>query len=209
MPTTPRKIRDASGKPATITEQARRAQLITVTIDVIAAYGYAGCSLQRIADAAGITKAAVIYHFASKNAVIQAAYEDVIAALTEHMWTRLQAATSAAGMVEAYVESLIGYMGMHPGHVRVIVEALNNDTGIQDSPSSTARWTPLADLIDTAKNAGDYREDVDSQMLAIILGGAIDAVVAQSLADSTFDLNRATGAILDLLHRAASKPLLD
>lgn len=188
----------------TITEQARRAQLIAVTIDVIAEHGYAGCSLQRIADAAGITKAAVIYHFASKNLVIQAAYEAVIASLTEYMWIRMQAATSAAGTVDAYVISLIGYMDMNPRHVRMIVEALDNDTGIEDRPTSASRWKLLAGLIDTAKRAGSYREDVDSQMLAIILGGAIDAVVAQSLSDPAFDLNRATAVVLDILHRTAT-----
>jgi hypothetical protein len=44
---------------------------------------------------------------------------------------------------------------------------------------------------------------VDARTLAIVLGGAIDAVVAESLADRAYDLSAATGAILDMLHRFA------
>lgn len=188
----------------TFTERMRREQLVAVTIDVIARHGYAGCSLQRIADAAGITKAAVVYHFASKNAVIRAAYDAVIAALTAHVTERLTAAPTAGARVEAYVESVVEHMARHPGHVRVIVEALGdgNDTGIDDSPRSARRWVTLAQLVDAAVESGDYRADIDSRVLAIVLNGAIDAVVAESLEDPTFDLDRAAAAIVELLTSA-------
>jgi TetR/AcrR family transcriptional regulator len=55
-----------TGRTPTFTERARRTQLVEVTVGGVAAYGYAGCSLQRITDAASITKAAVIY-FATKD----------------------------------------------------------------------------------------------------------------------------------------------
>src|SRR5688572_8277878 len=173
VPSTPRTARDAAGRPPTFTEQARRAQLISVTIGLIAEHGYAGCSLQRIAESAGITKAAVIYHFATKNAVIRAAYDSVIADLTGHVGALIARAESPAAMVDAYVDGLIGYMAAHPDHVRLIVEALDDghDTGITDRPTSAARWRPVAALIDGAKDAGAYRPDVDARTLAIVLGG--------------------------------------
>jgi AcrR family transcriptional regulator len=191
----------------TLTEQARRAQLVNVTIDLIAIHGYASCSLQRIADAAGITKAAVIYHFASKNAVVRSAYEHVIASLTAHMQERIALAASPSDAVDAYVTSLMGYMAAHPSHVRVITESLDghHDTGIEDSPHSAARWKPLAAMIQAAVDDGGYRSDVDSRTLALMLNGAIDALVAESLTDAAFDLATATTAVLTMLHRTALK----
>jgi AcrR family transcriptional regulator len=205
VPTTPRAARDAAGRPPPFTEQARRAQLIAATIKLIAEHGYAGCSLQRIAESAGITKAAVIYHFATKNAVIRAAYDSVIGDLTGHVGALIARAESPSAMVDAYVHGLIGYMAAHPDHVRVIVEALDDshDTGIADRPASAARWRPVAALIDSAKDAGAYRPDVDSRTLAIVIGGAIDAVVAESLVDPAYDLSAAARAIVDMLHRTA------
>lgn len=94
----------------------------------------------------------------------------MITALTEHMSSRIQAATTPAGMVDAYLVSLISYMGAHPRQVRIIAEALDNDTGIEDRPTSAARWKPLADLSSTAQRAGNYAAGVDARMLAIILG---------------------------------------
>jgi AcrR family transcriptional regulator len=195
-----------SGNPRrgpTFTEQARRAQLVAVTVDLIARHGYQRCSLQRIADAAGITKAAVIYHFTSKDAVIRAAYDSVIDALVERVGAAVDAAATPAAAVEAYVRALLGHMAANPSHVRVLVEALDeqNDTGIGDRRSA-ARWQPLAALIDAAAASGEFRPDVDSRMLAIILGGAVDAVVAESLADPGFDLTAAAGAVLAIVDTA-------
>ena len=191
----------------TFTEQARRRQLVEVTIQLIARHGYAKCSLQRIAEAAGITKAAVIYHFASKQAVVRAAYDSVIAGLTAHVAEALAAAPTAGAAVDAYVRALIGYLADHPDHVRVIVESLDDahDTGIDDRPASAARWRPVAALVDAAKDAGVYRPDVDARTLAIMLGGAIDAVVAESLTDPAYDLGSAADAVVDLLHRYAER----
>lgn len=182
----------------TFVEQARRAQLIGVTVDLIARHGYRHCSLQRIADAAGITKAAVIYHFTSKDAVIRAAYESVISALTDRVGAAVDAAAGPAGAVDAYLRSMLDHMAEHPRHVRVIVEALDerNDTGIEDRPRSAARWQPLAALIDAAVASGEYRPDIDSRLLAIVLGGAVDAVVAEALTDPAFDLTAATATVL-------------
>jgi AcrR family transcriptional regulator len=196
--------RRAPARPLTFIEQARRAQLVEVTIRLIAEHGYAGCSLQRIAESAGITKAAVIYHFATKRAVIRAAYDAVIAGLTEHVGARIAQAASPAGQAEAYIRGLIGYLGAHPDQVRVIVEALDDDhdTGIPDRPHSPERWRPLADLIDAAAS----RHDVDSRTSAIMMSGAIDALVAEFLTDRSFDLDAAADAVVDLLRRTALRP---
>jgi AcrR family transcriptional regulator len=201
MPTIPRRVRQASGRPETPTEQARRAQLIAVTIAVIAEHGYARCSLQRIADAAGITKAAVIYHFATKQDVIRAAYAVVIEAMIAYVGEQIEAATTTPGRVEAYLSAMIGYLGAHPQHVRLIVEALDetNATGIDDRANPEARWKPLAILIDAARADGAYPRDLDARTLAVILGGALDAILMESLRDPSFDLAVATRAILGIL----------
>ncbi|MCK9921199.1 TetR/AcrR family transcriptional regulator [Frankia sp. AgPm24] len=62
---TPR--RSADPGQLTFTEQARRRQLIECTIDLVSTRDYAATSLSAIAEAVGISKAAVLYHFASKD----------------------------------------------------------------------------------------------------------------------------------------------
>ncbi|MFI6820025.1 hypothetical protein ACIBJE_03610 [Micromonospora sp. NPDC050187] len=53
-----------------------------------------------------------------------------------------------------------------------------------------------------ATAAGMYRADLDARTTAIMLGGAIDAVVAESLTDPSYDLRVAADAVVDMLHRA-------
>lgn len=193
----------------TFTEDARRAQLIGVTIDLVARHGYAGCSLQRIAAAAGITKAAVIYHFASKNEVIRAAYETVLTDMVDHVTERVEAADSPVAAVEAYLAAMIDYAGRHPNRIRMLIEAMvaGDETGVTDRPTSPDRARGLATLIRAAQADGGYRADVDADGLAIILGGAVDAVAAARLTDPELDLEAATAQLLDLLrHGTAARP---
>ena len=89
-----------SGRDSTLTRRVRRAQLIEVTVELVADKGYAGVSLSGIAERAGITKPAVLYHFSSKAEIVNAAYEHVLSALTTQVATavvtpaRWQAMTS-------------------------------------------------------------------------------------------------------------------
>jgi AcrR family transcriptional regulator len=192
---------DRAGKPLTLTEQARRAQLVGVTIDLIARHGYARTSLARIAEAAGISKAAVLYHFPSKDAVVRAAYQEVIDALTGHVGAAV-AAESGAAAVRAYIRSLVGYLTAHPAHTRMVVEAISSDTGISDAPNAPSRRQAVAGLVEAAVAAGDYREGTDAQAVAVIVNGAVDAVVAERLADPAFDAAHAADQLIELLDAA-------
>ena len=188
-------------RPLTYTEQARRAQLVAVTIELVARHGYAGTSLARIAEAAGISKAAVLYHFPSKDAVVQAAYAEVIDALTASVGAAVEA-ESGAGAVRAYVRSLVGHLADRPDHTRMVIEAIGGDTGVSDTPQAPSRREAVAGLIEAAVAAGDYRSDADPVSLAVIVNGAVDAIVAERLTDPSFDAAGAADRLIDLLDGA-------
>lgn len=180
-------------RPPSLIEQTRRRQLLAVTISLVAERGYPGTSLQRIADGAGITKAAVLYHFPSKDAVISAAQEHVIAQLVEHVGTAVDAA-DAAHAPAAYVREMVAHLRRHPDHARMIMEAGMHG----DSDSATAdRWGPLAALLAGAYGGGTNADALRS--LAIIVGGAIDAIVVEQTADPQFDSAAAAGLLVEMM----------
>ncbi|KAB2591795.1 TetR family transcriptional regulator [Streptomyces arboris] len=185
------------GHRLTLTEQARRAQLIAVTIEQVAARGYAGTTLASIAAAAGITKAAVFYHFESKDSLIDAAYSHVITVLTDEVAAQIRSAEAADGPA-VYTRSMIRHFHEHPQHTRMIVEAADRD-GAHYEPET--RWGPLAQLIDAAARERGAPA-VDPRTLAIITGGAIDAIVSEGLHDPTFDTVRAAARLTDLIDMA-------
>ncbi|WP_430789374.1 TetR/AcrR family transcriptional regulator [Actinoplanes sp. G11-F43] len=185
----------------TLTELARRAQLIGVTIDLIARHGHAGTSLARIAEAAGISKAAVLYHFPSKDAVVRAAYDTVIDGLTTRVGAAV-ATESGAAALAAYLRSITGYLRDNPAHTRMIVEGIGESPAVEDTPNAPSRRDAVAALITAARDAGDYRPDVDPRVTAVIVNGALDAIVAENLSDPSFDTTAATESLITLLGQA-------
>lgn len=106
----------------TFTEQARREQLLRVTVEQAASRGIAGASLARIAEAAGITKAAVLYHFTSKDALIAAAHVHVLDSLVAAVGAAVDAADTA-DRPTAYVRAMITHLRDHPAHTGMLVAA--------------------------------------------------------------------------------------
>ncbi|SDG26935.1 TetR/AcrR family transcriptional regulator [Pseudonocardia oroxyli] len=169
-------------RPRTFTESARREQLIAVTVDLVAEHGRRGLSLQRIADAAGISKAAVLYYFPSKDAVVAAAYDTVISDLVAHVGAAVEAAPDAATAIEAYLDSLLTHLSQDARRARLLAEALGSHEppAVDAGPSAPHRWEALSELISTAQREGTVRTDADPRLSAIMLCGLVDAVVAAS-----------------------------
>jgi len=207
MSTPPGRQRRKPGDAPTFTEAARREQITNIAIDLIAEFGYAGTSLAKIAEAAGLSNAAVLYHFGSKNAVLESAYTKVITDLAESVWAAMDGAPSARDSIDAYVRSLVGFMLSHPTYVRLMIEVLTTgDFGRpgqppEAGPSTPPRWAPLAEAMARAQTDGDLRS-FDTRTYAIALGGALDGIFAESIADPGYDLSRAVDDLLDLFHRA-------
>jgi AcrR family transcriptional regulator len=168
----------------TLTEQARRAQLIDVTVRLIAEHGDAATSLARIAEAAGITKAAVLYHFRSKDALVRAAHESALTGLVEHVGRAVESA-DAERAPAVYIRSMVGYLRDHPGHTRVVIAAVSDE-----DRRSSQRWRPLADLMAAARRArgaDSGTEGPDLRTTALIVGGGMDAIVAEHLDHPDYD----------------------
>ncbi|MFG1946265.1 TetR/AcrR family transcriptional regulator [Nonomuraea sp. NPDC048826] len=190
--------RRTDDRPLSFIEQKRRDQLIEATIALVAERGYAATSLARIAEAAGITKGAVLYHFATKDAVVAAARAHVLDALVADVGEAVDAAPPEAAPA-AYVRRMVGHLTERPHHTRMIIEALIHD----ERPASEARWKPLAALLDHARQARGLGPGPDLRTLALITGGAIDALLGERLQDPGYDTASAADALVTMLETAA------
>ena len=76
------------GRPAQPRYRAAQMRVITAALELFATHGVSGTSLQMIADAMGVTKAAVYYQFKTK--------EEIVLAVAELELTGLEAAIEAA-----------------------------------------------------------------------------------------------------------------
>ncbi|MEU9113571.1 TetR/AcrR family transcriptional regulator [Streptomyces sp. NPDC048483] len=180
----------------TFTERARRQQLIECTIDLISTRGYPATSLSAIAERAGLSKAAVLYHFTSKGNLTRAALDQVMGQFSAYVTESLARAEGPREAVIAYVRAMIGYQQANRRHVRVITEMLLDDDGgtrlkTPGSHDTNGRWQALAALLTEGQEAGVLRDFIP-QTVALAIGGAIDGVIAHWLVHPELDLDAAT-----------------
>ncbi|WP_433556969.1 TetR/AcrR family transcriptional regulator [Pseudonocardia xinjiangensis] len=179
-------------RPPTFVEEARRRQIVDCTIELVSERGPGRTSLAGIAERAGISKAAVLYHFTSKDAVMQAALDHVIASYAAAVGALVDAATGPEAMLVAYLRGTIAYLREHPAHLRVLVEGLVRDRDgdrefAPGTPAAASRWQGVATILGLGQEAGVFRP-FDTRALAVVIGGALDGVVAEWVGDRSLDL---------------------
>ncbi|ARZ72069.1 TetR/AcrR family transcriptional regulator [Streptomyces sp. HU2014] len=187
--------RTAGSDAPTFRERARRQQIIECTVDLISTRGYPATSLSAIAEEAGISKAAVLYHFSSKDNLTRAALAQVLERFTEYVTARVESEPDPLAAVVAYVRAMISYQRANRRHVRVITEMLLDDAGgtrlkTPGSHDTHDRLGRLVALLEAGQRAGRLR-DFDPRTVALAVGGAIDGVISHWLAHPDLDLEAA------------------
>jgi len=93
---------DGSREPV---EDARRRQLIDVTIDSLAELGFAGTTLAQIAGRAGVSPGLVAHYFGDKESLLDAAFRALARRVGERVRFRLRQAESARGRIQAVIDA--------------------------------------------------------------------------------------------------------
>jgi TetR/AcrR family transcriptional regulator len=188
-----------SERRPTFVEEARRRQIIDCTIELVAERGPGRTSLAAIAERAGISKAAVLYHFASKDAVMDATLHHVIASYVAAVGAQVDAADGPEAMLVAYLRGTVAHLREHPAQLRVLVEGLARDRDGErefapGTPASASRSQGVATILELGQQAGVFRP-FDTRALALVIGGALDGVVAEWVGDRGLDLDAAAAEL--------------
>lgn len=88
-----------------------RDEILQAALERFARFGYLGSSIQQIADDVGTSKSSVLYHFDSKEALLEAAMQpavDALELLVEALpQLRSEQATAASSLVTRFVDTLM------------------------------------------------------------------------------------------------------
>lgn len=196
------------GGKRTFVEEARRAQLVECAIDAIAELGPARASLSEIARRAGLTKAAIFYHFATRDELIQEVLTTVTSEGAQFMAARLRHSATPAEELATYIAANVDYIATHRRQVRALVLIAINFTG-QDGPSKVphdasvygAGLAPLQDILRRGQAAGQFT-DFNTRTMAMTVRAAIDAIGPQLAAIPDLDLDTYAGDLAALFDRA-------
>ncbi len=140
--------------------------LRTIALAEFATAGYAGTSLQRIAELAGLSKSSVLYHYASKEALLEAAIGPAIDRMIEILEPLIGAELDDEGRT-AFLEAFVDFLLEHRLEVHMFI---NQGPSLVDVPvidRANALVLRLAEFF--SANAASLEEKM---RFGIALGGA-------------------------------------
>ncbi|BBX89389.1 TetR/AcrR family transcriptional regulator [Mycolicibacterium boenickei] len=114
---------------------ATRERLVEAAVRLITRHGFAGTSLQMIADELGFTKAAIYYHFRTREQLLSAVVEPFLARLQtviEDAERQRSAHARADHMVRGYAELAVGN--------RALVSVLAGDPSVNEALRNHPEW---------------------------------------------------------------------
>jgi AcrR family transcriptional regulator len=157
------------------------AQIRAAATNLFAMRGYEGVSLQAIADAVGVAKQTLLYHYPSKDALRRAVLEHVLEHWRGTLPAVLQAVTSGSGRFTALTEELIRFFDHDRDRARLLArELLDNPTDtVRLMAESLRPWILLvAEYIREGQKSSMIRGDVDPESYVLHVIIVVVATVA-------------------------------
>jgi betaine-aldehyde dehydrogenase len=98
-------VHHSGSSPRDEAEEARRVQLVEVTIDSLAEVGYVGTTLAEIAGRAEVSPGLVAHYFDDKDGLLEAAFRTLARTLAVRVRARLALARTPRGRVQAVIDT--------------------------------------------------------------------------------------------------------
>jgi AcrR family transcriptional regulator len=173
-----------------VTEAARRAQILSATIDTIARHGYAKASFERIRAQAGLSSTRIItYHFGTKANLMTALLGTIIHVKDRYTAERAEQHADRAASLRAYIESEVAFLRAHPDAVQVLGEITRNTSGEPVTAALLAdlRIGRLTRLLGQGQREGVFGE-FTPEVMARTIAHALDGAAAALAEDPDVDI---------------------
>src|SRR2546422_9554119 len=156
----------------------KRKAILDAAVRVFARQGYDASPVGDVAKEAGVAYGLVYHYFGSKEAVLEAVFRE--------QWGRLLAAVALAEetgktapeQLELVVKIVLRTWRDDPDLVRLLVREVTRSPHIQDELDEIGQaFTTLQRIIERGQAEGTLRVDVDAQLAAWMLYGALEEVL--------------------------------
>ncbi|GAB3993264.1 TetR/AcrR family transcriptional regulator [Nocardioides marmoraquaticus] len=187
-------------------ERERRQQIVDATVETIAQVGFARASVARIAEAVGVSKGVVLYHFGTKDTLVRAVVEQTYTGAGEEIARLVEAAPDHVGRLAAYVRGNLAFLADRRDQVQVLNEifvSFRDEHGrlAYDETQVGSVVGPLEALL-RAGQAADELRDFDPRVMARTIRAAIDAVTPQLAVQPDLDMAAYADELVETFTRA-------
>lgn len=189
----------------TVTEQARRAQIIAAAIETIVELGYPRASFTQIARRAGLSSTGLIsYHFANKKELDTAIVNEIYARLAQHMTDAMHAVAGPQQALIAYIEGLIGFMKRDPFALRAMVDIVMHGGGDYDATSEREAISGISQILQWGQSEGAFR-DFDIRVMATTIQRSLDGIPLAQATNPSLDLDAYARELVEIFTRAIQR----
>jgi AcrR family transcriptional regulator len=101
--------------------KARKEEILEVATRLFAERGYEGASMNDVAELVGMRKASLFYHFATKDALYEAAVDRLIASMREPLQAIYASGGSFPERLDALTRTLVEALGARPYAARLLL----------------------------------------------------------------------------------------
>jgi AcrR family transcriptional regulator len=199
------------GRPPTFTEVARREQIVGCAIEVIADLGYPQASIRKIAERVGVAMSVVLYHFATKDDLVEAVIEEMYRSALAVLTPAVDGEPTATGKLNAYIRASLQYFDTRRVHLVALAELASgyrprsgrrfDELGLSDDLREQLAALDPAAIFRLGQRNREFRKfAVDS--MAIALRAVVNATAEQVMRDPDFDVRRYGEDLLETFGRA-------
>jgi AcrR family transcriptional regulator len=192
-----------------VTATARRAQIVAHAIETIAELGYVRTSFAQIARRAKLTSTGLIsYHFTAKEDLLAQVVTEVMDAFAAFVQPRVEAETTARGIVGAYIEASLEFVSGHRTAMLAVLDIVANARGPGGEPPQDRRLEAdlvgLERVLRRGQAEGELRA-FDVRIMALAIRSARDGLVHRLAVDPQLDLHTSARELVALFDHAIRK----
>ncbi|RLB61651.1 MAG: hypothetical protein DRI90_10905 [Deltaproteobacteria bacterium] len=160
-----------------------RTQILQAATRLFAAHGFDGTSLKDIADAVGVRKPSLLYHFPSKEKLRLAVLQELLEHWNGVLPRLLMVAAGGEPRFETVIDEVVGFFAAEPDRARLLVrEILDRPADMRDRLDQYVRpWVDaVAAYIRKGQDYGEVHAQVDAeayvlQIINLVLSGVAAA----------------------------------
>lgn len=201
-------MRATTGQPRTrpsLTEQARRAQIIAAAIETIGEVGYARASFAQIATRAGLSSTGLIsYHFASKKDLDWEIVKEIFGRITRHMSEAMAGVPDPQAALVVYIEGLIGFMKTDPFALRAMVGIVMHGGVDYAAAAEREATSGIGEILRWGQAEGGFRA-FDVQVMATTIQRSLDGIPLAQSTNPDLDLDTYARELVELFTLATRK----
>jgi AcrR family transcriptional regulator len=169
-----------------------RARILAAATRIFAQKGLEGSSVQDVADAVGLRKPSVLWHFRSKEELHRAVLEGLLSRWNETL-PRLMRAAAREDRFDAVMDETIAFFADDPDRARLLLrEALDRPHAMRALVARYVRpWmSVVTDAIRRGQRAGVIRAGVDPEayvvmVIHLVIGNVATVGTVSMLADGS------------------------